>query len=168
MGNELRKKIGELLGQLEQGESPDAEKLAQVRAALEHASHDGPCPCESGQKFSQCCKLDWLVLRDRGKEGVGSAPADPVPKEEKGNGEAKEEAQKSAQWICRVGITGDGSIAVEPLPDGIHTSPIRIAELLLGAYHVVNFNATISTVQAMLRRGQMRTTGPAARSAFGN
>jgi hypothetical protein len=168
MGTELKKLIGELLGQLENSQPLDEEKLAQVRAALEQASHDGPCPCESGQKFCHCCKLDWLVLRDRGNEGVGSAPADLAPAEEKGNGAAESKPESKPQWICRVGIQPEGSICVEPMPGGINVPPIRTAELLLGAYHVVNFNATISTVQAMLRRGQMRTTGPAVRSAFDN
>jgi hypothetical protein len=163
MGPELKKKIGELLGQLEQGQELDAGKLAEVRAVLESASHDGPCPCGGGQKFAQCCKLDWLVLRDKGTVMPAPEEPAPAPKEETGNRLGKE-----PQWICRIGVQVDGSLIVEPQPEGVHTPPIRVAELLLGAYHVVNFNATISTVQAMLRKGQMRTTGPAARSAFSN
>jgi hypothetical protein len=163
MGKEILIVKESLLGQLERNEPLDNEKLSQLRFAFENASHDGPCPCESGQKFSQCCKLDWVCLRDRSR----GAPEVP-PVEEKGNGDIKEAPAAETQWICRVGLTAEGGIAVEPLPHGAQTPPIRIAELLLGAYHVVNFNATIGTFQAMLRKGQARTPGPAVRSAFGN
>jgi len=166
MGKEILIIKEVLLGQLERKEALDPAKFTELKLVFETASHDGPCPCDSGQKFSQCCKIDWMVLRERDRYPV--ADDMPTPVEEKGNGNVREAPAPSTQWICRVGLTPEGGIAVEPLPDGAQTPPIRVAELLLGSYHVVNFNATIGTFQAMLRKGQARTPGPAIRSAFGN
>jgi hypothetical protein len=164
MGRELLAVKEFLLGQLSRGEKFDAEKLVEFRTACEAASHDGPCPCGSDRKFADCCKLDWVMLRDQFRVAE-EAPLKAEAVEVKGNGEDKEPSPKDVKWLCRVGVMGNGSIAVEQTPDAVGTPPIRIAELLIGAYHVVNFNATIGTMQAIIQR-ERPIKGPSLRSAF--
>jgi len=159
MGRELVAVKEFLLAQLSRGEKFDEEKIIQFRTACEAASHDGPCPCGSERRFGDCCKIDWVMLRDQFRV------AEEAPVEVKGNGEDKEPTPSEVKWLCRVGVMGNGSIAVEQTPDAAGTPPIRIAELLIGAYHVVNFNATIGTMQAIIQR-ERPARGPALRSAF--
>jgi len=164
--SELRKMIRDLLGQLERKEKLDEAKLAAVAVLLEHASHDGPCPCGSGRKFGECCKLDWVCLRDQPRVAADeSAPE--VPAVNKGNGEDKDPQGNDVKWIVHLGTSPNGMVIRSD--KGAHGIPqIQLAEMLLTAYHIVNYQATVNDIRQSLQRQSPRMPGPAIRSAFGN
>lgn len=139
-----------LLANLERKETLDPEKLATLTAVFEHASHDGPCPCGAGRKFSECCKIDWIILRER-VEKVPESPA-PTPVD-KGNGK-DHHAAPDGQWVCRIGFNSDGSIRVEPEGVGQKMNPLDMAGLLLTAYHLVNSNGIINITRRFITQRQ--------------
>lgn len=165
METELRKTIKELMGQLERKEKLDEQKLAFVLAELAKASHDGPCPCGSGRKFGDCCKLDWVILRDQPRVAGNEAPA---PEEvTKGNGEDKDPGGEEIKWMIHLGTSPTGMVirsdkGAQGLPQ------IQLAEMLLTAYHIVNYQATVNDIRQSLQRQTPRVPGPGMRSAFGN
>ncbi len=166
METTLRKMIRELLEQLERKEKLDEAKLALVCAELEKASHDGPCPCGSGRKFGECCKLDWVCLRDRPRVAA-EAPAPEVREVNKGNGEDKDPQGNDVKWVVHLGSSPDGMVIRSD--KGAQGMPqIQLAEMLLTAYHIVNYQATVNDIRESLQRRAPRVPGPAMRNAFGN
>lgn len=162
MESELRRTIRELLGQVERKEKMDQEKLAAVAAALESASHDGPCPCGSGRAFKDCCKLDWVILRDQ--PAVGAEPglrAVPDGQEEEEGSKGKDEVE----WLIKIGNHPQKGMVIEATSQGMQRPPAMLAEMLLTAYHVTNHNAVVAMVQYLLKEGG-RPMGPALRGAF--
>ena len=172
METELRKTIKELMGQLERKEKLDEQKLAFVLAELAKASHDGPCPCGSGRKFGDCCKLDWVILRDQPRVATEADVARlneemQSGKLPKGNGEDKDPGGEEIKWMIHLGTSPDGMVirsdkGAQGLPQ------IQLAEMLLTAYHIVNYQATVNDIRQSPQRQTPRVPGPGMRSAFGN
>lgn len=161
MESELRRTIRELLGQVERKEKMDQEKLAAVGAILLAASHDGPCPCGSGRAFKDCCKLDWVILRDQ--PAVGASPALSVVQDE----QSEQDEREGVEWMIRIGNHPQKGMVIEATAEGMKRPPAMLAEMLLTAYHVTNHNATVAMVQHLLKEGG-RPMGPAMRRAFKN
>lgn len=141
-----------LLAQLSKNEPLNDDMLVFLENIFRSTPHDAVCPCGSGKRFSQCCKLDWIILKDAAEsKDEASAKKNEVPTNSDG-----------PKWLCRVGLNCDGEIVVEPVDTGKGVPLPKMAELMLCAYHLLQFNMVVSLV----RSAKERPNGPALRSAF--
>ena len=146
--SELRKKLEAAQDAIVGGDIPANEVVKELRAAYNHATNNGPCPCGSQtdlipitpRRYEDCCKREWIALN----RGIGNLKEEmqkaKVEKQE-------EEAKGEGKWLCKIGIDVNGRpIVATGGMLGDEMNPHEIAEVLLTAYHLIMCDSILGIV----------------------
>jgi hypothetical protein len=160
MGEKLRDMLTRSADALADGNFPTDEEMAQLKAGYENAINGASCPCDSGDSYADCCKLEWQAF-ERGARKMKEEAREEAKRKTRarvvgggGNGSTKTKRGTPVKWILKVGVGPDGAPIVEPT---VNIDPVNMAGILLNAYHRImgeGIQAAMAGVQQI--QGVMR------------
>lgn len=138
MGENYKKILTRVLDCITEGKPIPDEDWKQLEKAYAKALNNSPCPCDSGTKFADCCKQDWMVV-SRGRAGQAREAMEDKRNEHQGKPPRSNEPRQMSEdvdWILHIGLnkqTGAPSFHCEKQ----NWTAFKVTSLMLNSYHTM-------------------------------
>ena len=100
----------EILSLLLDSKPVTEQEWERCKVAYNHANNKSLCPCGSGKEYQACCKQDYLIAgRMIAGAKVETKKQAKEQHEQAKDDKAREDAEKDVNWMCRIGLSKDGT-----------------------------------------------------------